>query len=258
MWCGHCKQDLPAVAAGVAGVQCSGCHRPLERPAFAKAINDAGEPLDARPAVDLVGDLRSVEGSVRMAGYRRAIRSAQSAADAGAAALRFDPPAPLSPALPSGARPDAPALRPAVEWRTTTSAGAAPTGGQTVAWFVAAAGALLLGAGIGLMGWSLVEARPELWHWGVAGTLGGQGLMIVGLVQLLSYLWAGSRAALGRLGSLQQDLRRLQRTTESLVGARTGGPANFYAELARGSSPQLLLANLKGQVDALAERVGRV
>jgi hypothetical protein len=36
---------------------------------------------------------------------------------------------------------------------------------------------------------------------------------------------------------------------------RTGGAPAFYAELVRGASPQMLLTNLKGQLDQLATRL---
>jgi hypothetical protein len=37
---------------------------------------------------------------------------------------------------------------------------------------------------------------------------------------------------------------------------RSGGAPAFYADLVRGASPQVMLANLKGQIDQLATRIG--
>lgn len=122
---------------------------------------------------------------------------------------------------------------------------------------LALTGAMSLGAGLGLLFWSLTRDLPELWSWGISATLGGQGLMIIGLIQLLANLWGANREAAGTLRGVQHELRRLGRTTESLVGNRNTGAAIFYADLARGASPGVLLANLKSQVDALSAHVAK-
>jgi hypothetical protein len=254
MWCRHCKQDVPAVAPAADGkIHCARCQGPLERPAFAKEVSDTGVALDqqSNQVVDsrrLLEGLEGIDAKHRYSEIRRTIRAAQRKADATPTMMRFDPPEPLAERSQEDRNQAAQAATPQRDSHRSS---------QWVAWSLALVGAMALGAGLGLMFWSLSGERPELWNWGVAATLGGQGLLIVGLVQLLASLWTANRTAALTLQGVQHELRRLGQTTESLLGVRTSGAANFYADLARGASPQLLLANLKSQVDALASHVMR-
>jgi hypothetical protein len=53
-------------------------------------------------------------------------------------------------------------------------------------------------------------------------------------------------------------LSELQHTADALTAIRSGGAPAFYAELVRSASPQMLLSNLKGQLDQLATRLGNI
>lgn len=282
MWCRHCQQDVPAVAqAASGGVQCARCHGALgrgtlgqQRPfghtpsaqrspgkaSFAQTEGSAG--LDPG-AVDSQGEavvfepwkLADVWGpndGAPMSQIGQQLRSTQARSVAQRPAERIfrvdaPQPAPAPPPRPPAPQPLRSHRPPAPRQTGRTS--------QFAAWVAALVGALGLGAGLGLLGWSLLSERPDLWNPGLATTLGGQGLMIVGLVQLLANLWTGSRDATNRLITLQYEMRRLQRTADSLAGMRSATPSAFYADLARGSSPQVLLASLRGQVDELTSRL---
>lgn len=87
-------------------------------------------------------------------------------------------------------------------------------------------------------------------------TLGGQGTLILGLVLVVSRLWRSSRYAGGKLQEVHARLAQLQHTADALTAMRSGGAPAFYADLVRGASPQMLLTNLKGQLDQLATRLG--
>lgn len=255
MWCRHCKQDVPAVAPATDGaVHCARCHGTLDQPAFATGVSDAGVGLDqeSRQAAEPQKRLASLDDAYRLDDMRRTIRGAQRRASGAPRVLRFDPPEQLVEQSRVEAPNDTPP-KPRVDQPARDNH--RPT--QWVAWMLALAGAMGLGAGLGLMFWSLTEARPELWDWGVGATLAGQGLLIIGLVQLIASLWHSSRAANSTLRGVHHELRRLGRTTESLLGANSSTAASFYADLARGASPEMLLANLKGQVDALSNYVSR-
>lgn len=128
-------------------------------------------------------------------------------------------------------------------------------GGQFVAWLLVLLGALALVGGVATIGWSLWAGQMQFWNLGLAVTLAGQGVLIFGLVLVVSRLWRNSRYASGRLQEAHVRLVQLQNTADSLTTMRGGAPA-FYAELARGASPQMLLANLKGQLDQLTTRLG--
>jgi hypothetical protein len=170
-------------------------------------------------------------------------------------ARRFDPPrqlfsslepqvtpslAPIAPQLAAGAR---------VGLRRTQ-------GGQVFAWLIVALGTLTLAGGIGLGAWSLATRDMLYWNLALGLTLGGQGTLIFGLVLVVSRLWRNSRYATSKLQDVHAGLGQLQQTADVIATMRSGGAPNFYADLLRGASPQVLLANLKGQVDQLAARVG--
>jgi hypothetical protein len=127
---------------------------------------------------------------------------------------------------------------------------------QVISWLIIAAGAIALAAGVGLVGWSIATHNFEYWQLAFGLALGGQGALILGLVLVVSRLWRNSRYASNKLQDVQSRLIQLQTTADSLVTMRSGGAPAFYADLVRGASPQVLLANLKGQVDQLATRIG--
>jgi hypothetical protein len=128
-------------------------------------------------------------------------------------------------------------------------------GSQVVAWLIVTVGALALSAGVGLIAWSLSNNVMTYWNLALGLALGGEGTLILGLVVVVSRLWRHSRYAAGKLHDVQARLGQLQQTAEILT-SRSGGAPAFYAELARGSNPHMLLANLKGQLDQLAARLG--
>jgi hypothetical protein len=112
----------------------------------------------------------------------------------------------------------------------------------------------VLGAGLGTVSWSLSAGRADTWNLAVGLTLTGQGLLIFGLVLIAARLWRNSRYASHKLIDVHTQLGQLQHTADALTAMRSGAPA-FYAELVRGASPQMLLANLKGQIDQLTTRL---
>jgi hypothetical protein len=114
----------------------------------------------------------------------------------------------------------------------------------------------VLGGGA-VAGWSIWMRRQDLWVLAAPTALGGQVLLLIGLVLQLHRLGRNSRHAAGKLDRLDQEIHEL-RTTTTLLGT-THGPsaAAFYAHLADGASPQILLSDLKGQLDILALKLGR-
>jgi hypothetical protein len=104
--------------------------------------------------------------------------------------------------------------------------------------------------------WSLSAHTVVNWNLALELALGGQGLLIFGLILVVSRLWRHSRYAAGKLQDVHARLGQLQHTAEVLTTMRAGGGAPaFYAELARGANPHMLLTNLKGQLDQLATRL---
>jgi hypothetical protein len=180
-------------------------------------------------------------------------------------------PSPVSTRIPRESRFDPPQdLFDQIEHATTPNISAAtseettagrlrtrsPEGGQIIAWLVVTAGTAALAAGIGLIAWSLGTEQMARWNLAMGLTLGGQGTLILGLVLVVSRLWRNSRYASVKLQEVHVRLARLQHTADALTAMRSGGAPAFYADLVRGASPQMLLTNLKGQLDQLATRLG--
>jgi uncharacterized membrane protein YqjE len=117
-------------------------------------------------------------------------------------------------------------------------------------------GPLAVVGGGALLAWSLWSGREDLRIIAAPTALAGQVLVLLGLVLQLHRLTRDSRQAAGKLDRLDQDIHEL-RTTTTLLGT-THGPtaAAFYAHLAGGASPRILLSDLKSQLDILAMKLG--
>jgi hypothetical protein len=172
-----------------------------------------------------------------------------------AAGRRFDPPADLFAQLDQATTPTL---------ATVASNSFAPelgkqqtsNGGQVVAWLVVVLGVLGLAGGIGLISWSLSSADMTYWNHAVGLALVSQATLILGLILVISRLWRSSRQSTTKLHEVHARLGQLQQTSETMAATRAGGAPAFYADLVRGASPHVMLANLRGQVDQLATRVG--
>jgi hypothetical protein len=233
------------------------------KPLHAAAICDEGLALDdpAAAAVAATPPLKNEWQSQQQARrMERALR--RSTIDTSAPSSprlqgprRFDPPAQLFNCFEPRVSPSLAPITPQVA--AGARAGLRRTqGGQVIAWLIVVTGALVLTVGIGLVAWSLAARQMLYWNLAIGLTLGGQGTLIFGLVLVISRLWRNSRYATGKLQDVHLGLNQLQQTADVLATMRSGGAPNFYADLLRGASPQVLLANLKGQVDQLAARVG--
>ena len=124
-----------------------------------------------------------------------------------------------------------------------------------VIWTAVTLGSTAFVCGGALLVWSYVTGRQELWTLGMPIALGGQIVVLAGLILQLDRLWHDSRRAAGKLDQVDLQLRELK-TTTTLLGT-TYGPSSaaFYAHLAEGASPQILLRDLKGQLDLLAMKL---
>jgi hypothetical protein len=266
MWCSTCHQDVPSAPQENTGrMVCARCQRPLriKKPPHAAAICDDGLALDEPAAATAAATLPRVDDwSVRqrLRYLDRELRRPSVATTAAPNQFpqgprRFDPPQlnldELAQSAVASFTPnvDYAALRAASRSRRAES-------GQIFAWLIVLAGVLTLAGGIGLVAWSLSTRQMLYWNLAIGLTLGGQGVLIVGLVLVVSRLWRNSRHASGKLQDVHTRLGQLQHTADALTAMRSGGAPAFYADLVRGASPQVMLANLKGQIDQLATRIG--
>jgi hypothetical protein len=235
MWCSTCQLDVPGVAGEAGAVRCSQCSQPFAA-AQATALNgSAAQRLlsDSPTEIDwaLEAELRGVE---RLVGSLRNTAGPASA---------IDPP---HPALPTWHAPSVPQPREPVVVRSTS---------HTAAWTILSIGLAIFACGGVLLGWSVVGQRDDLWPIGMPLALIGQAGLILGLILQLDGLWHTSRQATQALAELDGELASVRQATTLLSTSQTSGAQSFYVHLAEGASPQLLLADLKGQLDLLAQQM---
>jgi len=126
-----------------------------------------------------------------------------------------------------------------------------------LAWTCLSLGMMALACGGVLVGWSLVEERPDLWSLGLPLAVVGQGALVIGLLLQLDGLWQSSKKTEETLTQLDDKLHDLTHTTTMLGTTRSTPAQSFYVHMAEKASPHLLLADLKGQLDLLAEQLAR-
>ena len=277
MWCSSCQQDVPGVMSleNASKICCARCNSELSSGAAVgtptqdlnlddlAADTDELEQsdhqprevapqetnaVDAHPPVELEDwefeeDLRSVE---------RLMRSLRASGvldpDADSSTHNVD----AAHDSLAGTHSDDTKDRPAKpEHRTTRPLI------SFVAWSMLSLGLMAFACGSVLLGWSFVEGRANLWTLGLPLTLGGQAFLLIGLLFQLENLWESNRETTSTLNELDEQLDDLRHAT-SLLGTTHSSPAqSFYAHMAEGASPKMLLADLKGQLDMLATKIGK-
>jgi len=124
-----------------------------------------------------------------------------------------------------------------------------------LAWAVLSFGLMGFVCGGVLLGWSYVAGRDELWSLGMPITVAGQVGLLLGLVLQLERLWQGSRYTVDKLEQVDEQLHDLKQTTALIGATHTSAAQAFYSHMSQGAHPQMLLADLKGQLDLLAVRM---
>lgn len=261
MWCSQCRQDVPAQASPKEGKFCCprcggglGIHavekdaqgtlggRPSANARAAKAADDASDYDDwefdeqLRHIEHVLGTNAERKGRAEAA-YRREL-------------ARLDQPHAAVPARHAAAAPKPAKPRPAVAAEPAEGGRVA----SVLAWLSLSLGTMAFACGGILLGWSLVSGRTDLWNIGLPVALGGQIALLIGLLLKLDRLGHENRRAAAKLDVVDEQLHELQ-TTTTLLGTGQGSPAAFYSHLAGGANSQLLLTDLKSQLDLLAMKI---
>lgn len=125
---------------------------------------------------------------------------------------------------------------------------------RAVTWSFLLLGTTGLVCGGGLLAWSMVSVRADLWSIGLPTAILGQVILLIGLVMEVEGLWRDNHAAAAKLNDVDDTLRRIK--SASLLDPAHGSVSNtFYSHLAGGASPQVLLTDLKSQIDLLADKI---
>jgi hypothetical protein len=123
-------------------------------------------------------------------------------------------------------------------------------------WIALSLGTAALVCGGMLLGWSIIAGRNELWKMGLPIAAGGQIGLLIGLVLQLDRLWHDNHNTVSKLDEVDEKLHDLKTTTSLLGTAHGPSSTAFYTHLAGGANTQLLLSDLKGQLDMLAIKIG--
>lgn len=135
-----------------------------------------------------------------------------------------------------------------------------PTSGEAAA--IAATGAIGVGlmlfvCGGALLAMSVLQKRSDLWSIGLPLVIVGQAGLIIGLLLQLDWLRSSSRKTTAAIEQLDSHLQRLEQSSPRTI--RDSVPSTnlptFASHYAQGASPQVLLADLKGQLDLLAKQL---
>jgi len=125
-----------------------------------------------------------------------------------------------------------------------------------LAWMVLLLGTAGFTCGVALMAQSMHTARQELWTIGTPIAFAGQIALVMGLVLQLDRVWRDSRWAVTRMETVDEQLQDLK-TATTLLNTSHGPSGAFYAHWAGGAGPEILLSDLKSQLDLLAVKLSQ-
>jgi hypothetical protein len=200
--------------------------------------------IDASPpAVELPG-YDGWELDEQLEHLFRMLKAGKSAARATDSVARLDPP-----------QAGPPAPNRLGKKRKTVRRRRALSGAFT--WIAIVLGTTSLACGGVLLIWSLTTGRNELWNVGLPVAVVGQIALLVGLVLQIDRLWFDNRQAVAKLDDVDEQLHELKTTTMLLSTSQGPASATFYSHLASGAGPQLLLTDLKSQLDLLATKIAQ-
>ena len=263
MWCKQCGQDVPGNASAEGGgFSCPRCGQALD---WAASICTAGSvdestaeadcpnapPGASIPSPPLLYDgwesdeqLRHVQRVLGVDGTRRMHNKTGSQREF----TRLDPAhAGPSPWHSAGLRNR--------DSRRANGGSSAGRGWPVLNWTMLSLGIMAIVCGGVLLGWSVFSQREDLWTIGLPVALAGQVALLLGLVLQLDRLWHDSRRATAKLDRFDEQLHDLKTATTMLGTSHASPGGAFYSHFAGGASPQLLLADLKSQLDLLAVRI---
>jgi hypothetical protein len=244
-----CRQDVPALRSGDRQrLRCPRCGASLRAGETAdENRRQPGPQFEAAAVGPTFED--GWESAEQLRDIERILYPARRKSDAtidGCEPFRCDPPHAGLPHrhLPSADVPSA----------DRTARGSKTT---AVTWLTLLLGSSGFLGGACLLGWSLTIGQLEMWRIGLPLMLGGQVVLLLGLVLQIDRLRRESREAAARLGNVHRRLDDLNTAATLLGSSHAPGARSFYSHFAGGASPQLLLSDLKSQLDLLAMKIAQ-
>ncbi|MHC4405744.1 MAG: hypothetical protein ACYTG0_39360 [Planctomycetota bacterium] len=279
MWCIQCRQDVPGQFVETDEIyRCPRCADPLARQAGTEASCESGAatagdtpaaPTSSADAIEF-RELPSASPSPEPPTYdhwelEERLRHVERVLSLQASSGRRKPrPSQAKPVRIDAAHGDVgPWHHPTVARNKATPRNRNDRDPRSGSWVRAISRTLLamglctFACGGAVMAWSASSGREDLWTIGLPVGLVGQVALLIGLILQLDRLWHDNRHTAERLRNVDEKLHDLN-TTTTLLGTGSAGPSGaFYAHMAGGASPKLLLADLKSQLDLLAVRLSQ-
>jgi len=118
-------------------------------------------------------------------------------------------------------------------------------------------GLMAFACGVALLIWSIIAGREDFWTIGVPVALGGQICLLSGLILQLDRLSNDNRRTAARLHHLDGQLHDLKTTATMLGTSHMSASGAFCSHPAHGAGSELLLSDLKSQIDLLTLRIAQ-
>lgn len=250
MWCKHCRQDVPGMSSpNQSGVRCTQCGRTA---ADADAANAARLSELADSGIDLGASSSAQPQSAAFDQWKfdQEVRQWQSKLGR---QVRFDRPRPEPVRASRQPQWQAHAAHSAVP-RPHRRRSSVPKRSSGAVLFVLSLGMLTFIAGGALVAGSFVLDRPDLWSRGLPLAIAGQVGILLALALQLERLWASSRSTVRKLNEVDAQLEQLGRNADLLHSPTLH---DYFGHATRPASPHMMLADLKGQLDRIADSIAR-
>lgn len=256
MWCKNCRQDVQGVRSpNQVGAHCARCGSLMLADDHPARPEVSGVAKSAAYGIDL-GEAPPVDSRETFEDWELDERFRRVQARVGRWKHHDAPAAPHSASpnrQPTWQVHQRHAAVPKRHARPSRRAKTSPLAAR----FMIGLGVMAIIAGGGLLGWSELEHRGELWNPGIAAIVAGQIGLLIGLALRLERVWQNGRDAIRKLDAVDSQLHRLERTTTLMCVNHGSAAQAFYAHMADEASPQMLVADLKGQIDLLASTMAR-
>jgi hypothetical protein len=263
MWCHHCQQDVPGVNGSQPGaVRCVRCGTNMALDGGARAGLRQDLDYTADHGVNLEEGLRPVEKGPDIDfenwDLEREIRKLRGLS-AGESLLSKAKSVTIIHQAHARATEES-SQEMAISGRNRSESGTretfAPSNGQFGFWvLMGSIAAIICGGGLMIAG--NADTNSMLGIYGVPLLGYGQIGLLLGLILQLDRINYASRSAAARIADMQSQLAQVEKTTSELSATRGSLSQTFYSHMVDGASPQILLADLKGQLDLLATKLSR-
>jgi hypothetical protein len=251
MWCSHCHQEVPGVPSADRGtVACARCQRDLKFTS-ASRVCDSGISLDdaaanAPAAIDRFATEESKQKLRRLGQQLRPVYQQHATLERPLFWERLSADSPeVSPQLRSVAHQGAISVDHVVSRSNTPLFLAVVLG----------SGFLGLMTGAAALVWSAAFNQAIIWRWGLTTTVAGEGLLILGLTWMAARLWQKGRQLDQNLHEVDSQLAQVSELAGELTASQLSSSQHYYQHFSQSANPHLLVANLRGQIDQLAERL---